>query len=94
MAMVKAARILGITLVASASLLQGQLSKNLPPYIRAALGPHDDSALALQFVRSVPGVTTALAGMSRIEHVRANLALVAVEPAPRDQLLKLFAPHA
>ncbi|MGC2421271.1 MAG: aldo/keto reductase, partial [Candidatus Acidiferrales bacterium] len=94
MAMVKAARILGITLVASASLLQGQLSKNLPPYIRASLGPLGDSALALQFVRSVPGVTTALAGMSRIEHVRANLALVAVEPAPRDHLLKLFEPHA
>jgi aryl-alcohol dehydrogenase-like predicted oxidoreductase len=94
MAMVKAARTLGITLVASASLLQGQLSKNLPPYIRAALGLQDDSALALQFVRSVPGVTTALAGMSRIEHVHANLALVAVEPAPRESLLKLFEPHA
>ncbi len=94
MAMVKAARALGITLVASASLLQGQLSRNLPPYIRAALGLESDSALALQFVRSVPGVTTALAGMSRIEHVRANLALVAVEPAPRESLLKLFEPHA
>jgi len=94
MAMVKAARALGITLVASASLLQGQLATNLPPYIRAALGLESDSALALQFVRSVPGVTTALAGMSRIEHVHANLALVAVEPAPRESLLKLFEPHA
>ena len=92
MPMVKAARTLGITLVASASLLQGQLSRNLPPYVRAALGLESDSALALQFVRSVPGITTALAGMSRVEHVRANLTLAAVEPASRDQLLKLFAP--
>jgi len=90
LAMVQAARALGITLVASAPLLQGQLTKNLPPYIRAALGLEQDSALALQFVRSAPGIATALAGMSRVEHVRANLALLGVEPAPRDQFLKLF----
>jgi hypothetical protein len=33
-------------------------------------------------------------GMSRVEHVRANLEVVGVEPAPRDQFLKLFAPPA
>jgi aryl-alcohol dehydrogenase-like predicted oxidoreductase len=92
MAMVQAARPLGITLVTSAALLQGQLTRNLPPYIGAALGLKTDSANALQFARSVPGVTTALAGMSQVEHVRANLEVVAVEPAPRDQFLKLFEP--
>jgi aryl-alcohol dehydrogenase-like predicted oxidoreductase len=92
MAMVQAARPLGITLVTSAALLQGQLTRNLPPYIGAALGLKTDSANALQFARSVPGVTTALAGMSHVEHVRANLEVVAVEPAPRDQFLKLFEP--
>ena len=43
MAMVQAARALGITLVSSAALLQGQLTKNLPPYIAAALGLKTDS---------------------------------------------------
>lgn len=90
MAMVQAARALGITLISSASLLQGQLTRNLPPYIAEALGQSTDSARALQFARSVPGLTTALAGMSQVKHVHANQSLVGVEPAPRDQFLKLF----
>ncbi len=93
LAMVQAARTLGITLVSSAALLQGQLTRNLPPYIGEALGLKQNFEQALQFARSVPGVTTALVGMSRVEHVRANLALVGVEPAPRDQFLKLFEPR-
>jgi aryl-alcohol dehydrogenase-like predicted oxidoreductase len=94
MAMVQAARALGITVVSSAALLQGRLAQNLPPYIGAALGLKKNSEQALQFARSVPGVTTALVGMSRVEHVRANLAVVGVEPAPRDQFLKLFEQRA
>jgi aryl-alcohol dehydrogenase-like predicted oxidoreductase len=90
MPMVQAARALGITLLTSAALLQGQLTKNLPPFVGSALNLKADSALALQFARSVPGLTTSLVGMSKLEHVQANLALVAVEPAPREQFLKLF----
>ncbi len=90
MAMVQAARPLGITLVASAALLQGQLTRKLPAQMTEVLGLANDAQRALQFVRSVPGVTTALVGMSRVEHVRANLALVGVEPAARDQFLRLF----
>jgi len=90
MPMVQAAHALGIILITSAPLLQGQLTKNLPPFVGAALNRKTDSELALQFARSVPGLTTALVGMSRIEHVKANLALVGVEPAPREQFLKLF----
>jgi len=90
MAMVQAARALKITLVTSAALLQGQLTRDLPKYIGEALGLKKDSVSALQFARSVPGVTTALAGMSRVEHDRANLEVIGIEPAPRDQFLKLF----
>jgi aryl-alcohol dehydrogenase-like predicted oxidoreductase len=93
MAMVQAARALGITLISSASLLQGQLTKKLPPYVGATLGLSNNAALALQFARSAPGIATALAGMSRAEHVNANLSLVRVEPAHRDQFLKLFGPR-
>jgi aryl-alcohol dehydrogenase-like predicted oxidoreductase len=93
MAMVQAARALKITLVSSAALLQGQLTRNLPPYIAEALGTKKDSVSALQFARSVPGVTTALAGTSRVEHVHANLEVIGIEPAPRDQFLKLFEPR-
>ncbi|HXX71117.1 MAG TPA: aldo/keto reductase [Candidatus Acidoferrum sp.] len=92
MAIVQAARALGITLITSAALLQGQLTRNLPPYIGQALGLSRPSSQALQFARSVPGVTTALVGMSQVRHVESNLELVAVEPAPRDHFLKLFEP--
>jgi aryl-alcohol dehydrogenase-like predicted oxidoreductase len=88
--MVQAARALNIALITSAALLQGQLTKNLPPFIRAALGLQDNSSLALQFARSVPGLTTALVGMSNVPHVKANTQLVSVEPASREQFLKLF----
>jgi aryl-alcohol dehydrogenase-like predicted oxidoreductase len=88
--MVEAAHALGITLVASASLLQGQLTRNLPAWLAEVLGLESDLHRALQFVRSSPGITTALVGMSRIAHVQANLKLVAVEPTPPGQFVKLF----
>ena len=88
--MVEAANKLGITLMASASMLQGQLSRGLPSFVKAALGMKNDAERALQFVRSTPGITTALVGMSRAEHVRANLSLVNVEPASQDQFSRLF----
>jgi aryl-alcohol dehydrogenase-like predicted oxidoreductase len=93
MAMVQAGRALGITLVSSAALLQGQLTRNLPAHMRAAWGLARDSGLALQFARSVPGVTTALVGMSQIAHVEENLELLGLEPAGRDEFLKVFEPR-
>lgn len=87
---VQAARLLGITVIVSAALLQGQLTRNLPPYMAQALRGETDAERALQFARSVPAVTTALAGMSRVEHVRANLQMVKMEPAGREEFLKLF----
>ena len=88
--LIEAAHALGITLVASASLLQGQLTQNLPAFIAAALGLESDLERALQFVRSSPGITTALVGMSRVAHVQANLRLVGIPPAPLEQFSKLF----
>ncbi|MGA7855188.1 MAG: aldo/keto reductase [Candidatus Acidiferrales bacterium] len=88
--MVQAARAAGIALVTSAALLQGQLIKNLPAFVSSALGLKDNASLALQFARSVPGLTTALVGMSQVPHVKANLQLTGVEPTSREQFMKLF----
>jgi aryl-alcohol dehydrogenase-like predicted oxidoreductase len=90
MTIMEAAEELDITLVASASLLQGQVASNLPEFVAEALGLSSDAERALQFVRSSPGITTALVGMSREEHVRANARLVSVAPATIDQFSKLF----
>jgi aryl-alcohol dehydrogenase-like predicted oxidoreductase len=87
---VGAASKIGITLVASAAMLQGKLSKGLPPFVTNALGMKTDAERAMQFVRSTPGITTALVGMSRVEHVRENLTIVAVPPASQEQFSKLF----
>ncbi len=86
----EAASELGITLIASASLLQGQVARNLPAFVAQALGLENDAERALQFVRSSPGITTALVGMSRVEHVHANAKLVSVAPATVDQFTQLF----
>jgi aryl-alcohol dehydrogenase-like predicted oxidoreductase len=87
----EAASELDITLIASASLLQGQVARNLPAFVAEALGLENDAERALQFVRSSPGITTALVGMSRVEHVKANSRLVGVPPATVDEFTKLFA---
>lgn len=86
----EAAGELEITLVASASLLQGQVARNLPKFVAQALGLEDDAERALQFARSSPGITTALVGMAKVEHVHANARLVSVAPAIADQFSKLF----
>src|SRR5229473_835743 len=86
----EAAGELDITLIASASLLQGQVAKGLPGFVAEALGLGNDAERALQFVRSSPGITTALVGMSRAEHVKANARLVGVAPATADDFSKLF----
>jgi aryl-alcohol dehydrogenase-like predicted oxidoreductase len=86
----EAASELGITLIASASLLQGQVARNLPPFVAQALGLQTDAERALQFVRSSPGIATALVGISRPEHARANARLVGIPPATVEEFSKLF----
>jgi len=86
----EAASELDITLIASASLLQGRVAKNLPEFVAQALGLENDAERALQFVRSSPGITVALVGMSRVEHAKANTRLVGVAPATVDEFSKLF----
>jgi aryl-alcohol dehydrogenase-like predicted oxidoreductase len=82
---------LGITVVASASLLQARLARNMPDEIRERLpGARTDAQRALQFARSTPGVSVALVGMSRGEHVRENLELAGVAPASEQEYLRLY----
>jgi len=81
----------GVTVVASASMLQARLARGLPDQVRVPLGSlKTDAQTAIQFVRSTPGITTALVGMSRVEHVEENLALVQVEPAGEESFSQLF----
>jgi aryl-alcohol dehydrogenase-like predicted oxidoreductase len=89
--LLEAAKALGVTVVASASILQGKVAADLSEQIREPLGSlSTDAQTAIQFTRSTPGVTTALVGMSSRAHVEENLQLARVPPASADDYSRLF----
>src|SRR5262249_58468044 len=68
--MLRAAEHAGLYTMASASMMQGQLSRGLPPELSTTLsGLATDAHRALQFVRSTPGVVTPLAGTTTLAHL-------------------------
>ena len=91
MSVLEAAESLGVSVIASASLLQGRVARGVPEAIREPLGSlATDAQTAVQFVRSTPGITTALVGMSHREHVDENLQLTRVEPVLPEDFIRLF----
>jgi aryl-alcohol dehydrogenase-like predicted oxidoreductase len=72
-------------------MLQGRVARGLPDSVRQPLGSlATDAQTAVQFVRSTPGITTALVGMSREEHVEEILSLTEVEPVGVESFSQLF----
>ncbi|HKO97515.1 MAG TPA: aldo/keto reductase [Pyrinomonadaceae bacterium] len=90
--LLEAAETLGMTVMSSASIFQGRVARGLPDAIREPLGSlSTDAQTAIQFVRSTPGIATALVGMSSLEHVSENLELVGISPLGPEELRKVFA---
>jgi len=84
--LLEVARAHGLMVFASASLLQGQLTQGLPPEFRSWFaGMRTDAQRAIQFVRSTPGITCALVGMSNLEHVQENLGTASTAPMTLEQ---------
>jgi len=82
----QAARAAGLMVFASASVLQGRLTQQLPQPVRDALhGVDTDAQRALQFARSTPGITCALVGMKTPAHVEENATLAKVQPLPLQE---------
>ena len=74
----------GVSVFASASVLQGRLTRMLPQPVRDALsGLESDAQRALQFARSTEGITCALVGMKTAAHVDDNAALARIAPLER-----------
>jgi aryl-alcohol dehydrogenase-like predicted oxidoreductase len=85
------ARHLGLYVMASASMLQGRLAQGLPAQFADLVpGLSTDAQRAIQFVRSTPGVGTALVGMKSAAHVDENAAVAAVAPLAGEQVKRLF----
>jgi aryl-alcohol dehydrogenase-like predicted oxidoreductase len=80
-----------VTVVTSAPMLQGRVLGRLPASLRAKF-PADltDAQRALQFARSAPGVTAALAGMSTAAHVDENLRLRDIAPMSPAEFSAVF----
>jgi aryl-alcohol dehydrogenase-like predicted oxidoreductase len=80
-----------IAVFTSASILQGKLASKLPAVIAETFpGFKTDAQRAIQFTRSTPGVTAALVGMKRKEHVEENLKAMETTPAGKEKIEFLF----
>lgn len=91
MSTLEATQRFGVTVMCSASLFQARLLGQMPDSLRAHFdGLSTDAQRAIQFTRSAPGVTTALVGMSRVEHVDENIAAARVAPLDEAAFKRLF----
>ncbi len=90
MSVLSAAGRLGIAVMGSATLYQAKLTQGLPEFVTSLLGMETDADNAIQFSRSAPGLTTALIGMGRPEHVAANLKPALTHPTPAQEWKRLF----
>ena len=88
--LLSAASKLGIAVVGSATLYQGNLMKGLPEIVGRILGLKTDAQNAIQFSRSAPGLAAALIGMGRKPHVEENLKPALIPPTPQAEWKKLF----
>lgn len=93
MSFLSAASRLGIAVMGSATLYQGQLTHGLPEIVGHILGLKNDAENAIQFSRSAPGLSTSLIGMGHKEHVPMNLRPALIPPTPVEQWNKLFTEH-
>jgi aryl-alcohol dehydrogenase-like predicted oxidoreductase len=76
--LLQAAAEVGVAVVASAPLMQGQLVRGLPQKLRDAFPAlTSDAQCAVSFVRGLPSVTTTLVGMKSPSHLQDQLAAVA-----------------
>jgi len=72
--LLQAATELGVSVVASTALMQARLTSGLPPAVHDSFPTlATDAQRAIAFVRALPGVTCALAGMRSRAHVDENI---------------------
>ncbi|MBI3321536.1 MAG: aldo/keto reductase [Candidatus Omnitrophica bacterium] len=90
MTVLQAAQRLGLSVLCSASLLQSRLT-HLPESLDSRIpGLASAAQRAVQFVRSTPGVTTALVGMKHRMHVEENLALARQPVLSAESIQQVF----
>lgn len=89
----QAAQECGLMVMASSSLHQGRLAhgSSLREFAHSGGSLATDAQRALQFARSVPGVTTALVGASNLAHMEEDLALSRISPLATGKFNEVYA---
>ncbi|HEX3746908.1 MAG TPA: aldo/keto reductase [Bryobacteraceae bacterium] len=82
---------LGISVVASATLSQTRVLRQMPAAMAGQMpGLTTNAQRAIQFTRSTPGISVALVGMGRSGHVSENLGVARVPPLDRETYERLY----
>jgi len=84
------ARDLGLHVFTSASIMQGQLAASVPDAVGETAPGESPAQQATNVVRSTPGVTCALVGSSRPEHVKENVGAGQFDPMDPETVAKLL----
>ncbi len=86
-----AAQRLSVAVVASATLSQTRVLRQMPERLARLLpGLTTNAQRAIQFTRSTPGIVAALVGMAQRRHVIENLGVARVAPIARDQYVRFY----
>jgi aryl-alcohol dehydrogenase-like predicted oxidoreductase len=86
-----AAASLGIAVIASATLWQARVLREMPAGVAPQMPDLATNAQrAIQFTRSTPGISVALAGMGQRAHVLENLGIAKVPPMGREAYQRLY----
>jgi aryl-alcohol dehydrogenase-like predicted oxidoreductase len=89
--LLQAAGELGITVIGSATVYQGRLTKGLPEKLTSAFpGLETDAQRSIQFSRSTPGLAVSLVGMSTPAHVAENLKIKDVPPLSEKDYYAIY----
>lgn len=83
---------LGVGVIASASLMQARLTRDLPARITGLFpGLSSDAQRAVQFARCAPGVASALVGTRTVDHLEECLDVVRAARLTRTEHEKVWA---
>ena len=93
-AAIEAADQLGLLVLGSRGMMNGELARSaLPPVVHALAACRNDAQRSLQFNRSTPGLGVCLTGITRLDHLEDLLAVARSEPLDEAAYRALFA-HA
>ncbi len=81
---------LGIYTYISATLFQGRLIREYPESLKELFKVNRENLIPIQFVRSTPGVGTALIGMSKVNHLLENLEIEKYEKLNTEDIKKIL----